>query len=167
MKSERRRLRSEARSSLAPVTASTYPRTGGGVRMDAVAERIVLRPIDEVAVMPSFPSVPKLMDARFEWGSCELLAGSQLPASAWYPEAVGSKGGDYSPPWWSPDPIIYSSAVHLFRLRDAYYVPAFGVIATAAGEVMRASMVQASYRTPDLSLLPHAERGGDETILNL
>lgn len=117
--------------------------------------------------MPPFSTLPELLHGRVDRGRFELLEGSQLPASDWHPGAVGSKGGDYSPPWWSPDPIIYSSAVHLFRLRDAYYLPAFGVIVTAAGEVMRASMFQASYRTPDLSLLPGAERRGDETILNL
>jgi capsular polysaccharide biosynthesis protein len=135
--------------------------------MDAVAERIVLRPVDEVAVMPLFSAPPELLHDHSNRGRCELLPASQLPASSWYPEAVGSKGGDFSPPWWSPDPIIYSSAVQLFRLREAYYLPAFGVIVTAAGQVMRASMVQASYRTPDLSLLPAAERLGDETILNV
>src|SRR5438046_9944709 len=105
--------------------------------MDAVAERIVLRPVDEVAAMPSFETVSELLDDRLDRGRSELLPASRLPASAWYPSAVGSKGGDYSPPWWSPDPIIYSSSVHLFRLRDAYYLPTFGVIVTAAGEVMR------------------------------
>jgi capsular polysaccharide biosynthesis protein len=135
--------------------------------MDAVAEPIVLRPIDEIAAMPPFSTVPELLHTSADRGRCELLPGSQLPASDWYPGAVASKAGDYSPPWWSPDPIIHSSAVHLFRLRDAYYMPAFGVIVTAAGEVMRASMFQASYRTPDLSLLPAAERRRDETILNV
>jgi len=131
------------------------------------AQPIVLRPVDEIAAMPLFSTIPELLDDRSACGRCELLPGSQLPASAWYPGAVASKGGDYSPPWWSADPIIYSSAVQLFRLRDAYYLPAFGVIVTAAGEVMRTSMVQASYRTPDLGLLPAAERCGDETRLNL
>jgi capsular polysaccharide biosynthesis protein len=135
--------------------------------VDALSGRIVLRPVDEVEVMPLSSTVSELLDDPSDRGRCELLAGSQLPASAWYPEAVGSKGGDYSPPWWSPDPIIYSNAVQLFRLRDAYYLPAFGVVLTAGGEVMRASMVQASYRTPDLSLLPHAERRRDDTVLSL
>jgi capsular polysaccharide biosynthesis protein len=131
------------------------------------AQRIVLRPVDEVAAMPLFSTIPELLDDRSPRGRCELVPGSQLPASAWYPGAVASKGGDYSPPWWSPDPVIYSSAVQLFRLRDAYYLPAFGVIVTPTGEVMRTSMVQASYRTPDLGLLPAAKRQGDETRLEL
>jgi capsular polysaccharide biosynthesis protein len=97
----------------------------------------------------------------------ELVPASQRRASEWYPEAVGSSGGNLTPSWWSDDPIIESAPVCLFRLSNAYFVPAFGIVFSAEGEVMRRSMVQAATTTPDLALLPHTERVGEETILTL
>jgi capsular polysaccharide biosynthesis protein len=57
--------------------------------------------------------------------------------------------------------------VNLFRVRDAYYAPGFGVIISATGEAMWSTMVEAVYLTPDLTLLPYTERVGDETTLNV
>lgn len=136
--------------------------------MDApLTDRIVLRPTDEITALPSYPSVSDLIEHGTDRGRCELLPASELPASAWYPQAVESTGGNSPPAWWSDDPIIRSRAAHLFRLRNAYYVPAFGVIFSSSGEVMRTSMAEAADVTPDLAALPHAERKGNETSLSL
>jgi len=80
---------------------------------------------------------------------------------------VASFGGNLAPSWWSDDPIIESASVCLFRLRDAYFVPSFGIVFSNEGEVMMHSMAQAATVTPGLALLPHTERRGEETIISL
>jgi capsular polysaccharide biosynthesis protein len=133
-----------------------------------ITDRLVLRPnTDELEALPHRSTVADLLEDGSDRGRLELLPGSNVRASSWHPGAVALKGGSYSPPWWSDDPVIESKAAHLFRLRDAYYVPRFGVVISGAGEVMQTSMAQAAYPTPDLSLLPHAERVGDETVLDI
>jgi capsular polysaccharide biosynthesis protein len=131
-----------------------------------VTERIVLRPTDELETLRSYSTVSELIQGDVDRGRCELLPASELRASNWHPGAVSGRGGDFSPSWWSDDPIIHSNAVHVFRLRDAFYFPAYGVVTSAEGEVMKTSMAQARYPTPDLALLPDAWRTENETVMN-
>jgi capsular polysaccharide biosynthesis protein len=132
-----------------------------------VTDPLVLDPTDELEVLPECSSIGELLDQGSERGRWELLPPREQRASDWYPGSVGSKGGDFDPDWWSDDPIIQSNAVHLFRLRDAYYFPRFGVVISAEGEAMKTSMAEATYRTPDLALLPHAKRVGETTTLDV
>lgn len=122
---------------------------------------------DEFEALPAYSSLSEMIRGGSEGARYELISASQQHASAWYPEAVASSGGNLRPSWWSDDPIIESSPVCLFRLRDAYFVPAFGIVFSAEGEVMRRSMAQAAATTPDLALLPHTERAGEETMIRL
>jgi capsular polysaccharide biosynthesis protein len=130
-----------------------------------VTERIVLHPTDELETLPAYSTVSELIQEDVDRGRCELLPASDLRASIWHPGAVSGKGGDFSPSWWAGDPIIHSNAVHLFRLRNAFYFPAYGVVTSAEGEVMQASMAEARYPTPDLALLPDAWRTENETVI--
>jgi capsular polysaccharide biosynthesis protein len=132
-----------------------------------LTDRTVLRPTDELDALPSCSSVSELLGNGLKRGRYELLPPIWQPASAWYPEAVASPAGNTVPSWWEDDPLIGGNPVDLFRLRDAYFVPAFGVVFSAEGEVMSQSMAQAQSATPDLALLPHTERTGDETVMTL
>jgi capsular polysaccharide biosynthesis protein len=132
-----------------------------------VTDRIVLRPTDELEALPPCADISELIADGLDRGRFELVPAVWQPASAWSLESVGSPAGNSVPSWWSDDPTIGGNAVHLFRLRDAYFVPAFGIVFSSEGEVMKRSMAQASSATPDLALLPHTERTGEETILTL
>jgi len=132
-----------------------------------VVDRLVLRPTDELEELPARSTIAELIDDGSDRGRCELLPALERRASTWYPGAVERKGGSYDPDWWSDDPIIHSNSLHLFRLRDAYYVPTFGVVFSSRGEAMMTSMAEALYRTPDLALLPHAERNENETTIDV
>jgi capsular polysaccharide biosynthesis protein len=130
-----------------------------------LGDRMVLRPTDELEALPPCPTVGELIAS--DRGRWELLPAREVRASAWHPGAVGPKAGDFEPDWWADDPVIDSNPVHLFRLRNAYYVPTFGAVISAEGEAMKTSVAEASYRTPDLSLLPHASRVNEETVLDV
>jgi capsular polysaccharide biosynthesis protein len=132
-----------------------------------VTDGKVLRPTDELEALPPCPSISGLLENSVDRGRYELDPEIVQRASAWYPETVASPAGNTVPSWWTDDPTISGSAVHLFRLRDAYFAPAFGIVFSAEGEVMSRSMEQAASATPDLALLPHTERTGEETILTL
>jgi capsular polysaccharide biosynthesis protein len=129
--------------------------------------RLRLNPVDELVVLPAFPGVRDLLGGQVARGRCELLPAVRQRASAWHPGWRGAKGGNFEPEWWEPDPVIPCSAVHLFRLRDAYYVPAYGVVISAGGEVMKRAMEEAAYLTPDLLALPHVEKSDEGTFLEL
>jgi capsular polysaccharide biosynthesis protein len=132
-----------------------------------VTERLVLRPTDELEALPPCADISELIADGLDRGRLELVPAIWQPASAWYPEAISSPAGNRVPSWWTDDPTIGGNAVHLFRLRDAYFVPAFGIVLSSEGEVMSRSMAQATSATPDLALLPRTERTGEETILTL
>jgi capsular polysaccharide biosynthesis protein len=126
-------------------------------------DRLVLHEVDELATFPSYPNVAEFLGADVRRGSCEMLPASMLHASDWYLEAVGLATGNYLPDWWSDDPVIDCQAVNLFRVRDAYYMPALGVVLTSSGEVLQSSLPR--YRIPKLDVLPGATLEGNRTIL--
>ncbi len=122
--------------------------------------------VDEVSVLPRVPSAA---DLRASGVSCvtELLPRRAEPAGVLFPDAWSRHGGEVpAPDWWS-ETDSYIGALDLFRLEDVLLFPAFGVVVTPRGEVMRLTMEEAAYATPDLADLPHAVRRGGETVLDL
>jgi capsular polysaccharide biosynthesis protein len=132
-----------------------------------VMGRMVLRPTDELEALPPCADMSELIADGLDRGRFELVPAIWQPASAWYSEAISSPPGNSVPSWWTDDPTIGGNAVHLFRLRDGFFVPAFGIVFSTGGEVMSRSMAQATSATPDLALLPHTERSDDESVLTL
>lgn len=126
---------------------------------------IRLEPVDETEVLPAHGSVRHLLYTSVERGRCELLPAAERRASAWNPRWVGRWAGVSRPDDWQPDPVVQLTPVQLFRVRNAFYVPAYGVVISAAGEVMKRSMEEAAYTTPDLLALPHVAKAGDGTYL--
>ena len=124
----------------------------------------VLSMVDEFDALPRFDHLADLLAGDPGPGQCELIPGSARPASAWHPGSVGDKGGSPIPVWWSSDPSIRCNRVQLFRVRDAFYAPAFGAVIRPDGSVMRHTAGQARHITPDLSGLPNAARKGEQVI---
>lgn len=118
--------------------------------------------IDELDALRRFDSPAALLASEAEAGQCELIAGSMLQASAWHRGSVGEKAGGPIPDWSIPDPLIRCNPVTLFRLRNAFYAPAFGAVIAADGGVMKRTVSQAQFLTPDLSALPYVQRDGDQ-----
>ncbi len=125
-----------------------------------------LAPADELQVLRRYRSVRALMRRRVIRGHCEVLPAIVRRASEWHAGAIGPRGGPFEPPGWEPDPIVPCPPVYLFRLRDVFYFPQYGVVVSAAGEAMRRSMEEAAYITPDLAALPHTARVGNDTFLD-
>ena len=71
-----------------------------------------------------------------------------------------------APAWWS-ETEAFIGALDLFKVRDALLFPAFGVVVAPGGDVMRLTMEEAAYVTPDLAALPHAARRDGVTVLDL
>jgi capsular polysaccharide biosynthesis protein len=132
-----------------------------------ITHPLLLRTADELEALPARSTVAELIEDDVDRGWVELLPERCLRASMWFTEVMGERGGSYDPAWWDDDPWILSNAVHLFRVCDGYYMPRFGLVISSSGEVMRKSMAQASYRSPDLSALPNAERRGEATFLKI
>ena len=128
---------------------------------------MALRLTDEIVALPKRSGTSSLIANRADRGRWEVLPGSELPASAWHKGTVASSGGSFTPPWWSDDPLIECHSVHVFRLRDAYYVPELGGIISAAGEVMKTTMAEAAYLGAPLDVLPHVEHRKSDAHLSL
>ena len=143
------------------------PRTPRGRRHAPLSTRIRLHAVDELHALPAFARVHPLMRRRVRRGRCEILRAINRRASRWSPDCIGPKAGSFEPPWWEPDPIVPCAAVHLFRIRDAFYVPSYGVVVSSDGEVMKRSTAEAAYLTPDLSALPRVAQGAEGTFLDL
>ncbi|MGH6891826.1 MAG: glycosyltransferase family 61 protein, partial [Dongiaceae bacterium] len=120
--------------------------------------------IDEFGALRRFDSLSDLLTADTTTGQCELVPGSARAASAWHAGSVGDKGGNPIPDWWNPDPTIHCNRVQLFRVRDAFYAPGFGAVIAPDGAVMRHTVGQARYVTPDLSGLPYARKEGERVL---
>lgn len=122
--------------------------------------------VDEVSTLPRVDSVAAL---RASPVSCfaELLPRRPDPAADLFPDAWSRHGGEVPPPAWWSDTEAHIGALNLFKLRDVLFFPAWGVVVARDGGVMRLTMEEAAYATPDLSDLPHASRHGDETSLDL
>jgi len=123
-----------------------------------------LRVTDEFDVLPRFGGLHDLLAADSSTGQCELVAGSALPASAWHAGSIGDMAGHPVPEWWNSDPPIVCKPVRLFRVRNAVYAPAFGAVIGSDGAVMKHTVGQARYITPDLSGLPHAAKEGEHIV---
>jgi capsular polysaccharide biosynthesis protein len=128
---------------------------------------MLLQEVDETTVLPRRSSASELLATQVGDGWCEVAPYSESPASAWYPEAIGRPGGDYVPPWWTDDPQIICRAVTLVRVRDAYYVPAFGTIISSSGAVWRSSFEEARYWTPSFDRLPYVSVEPDGSIMSV
>jgi capsular polysaccharide biosynthesis protein len=109
--------------------------------------------VEETDVLPQVSTAEELRDRA---GSCfcELMPHSALTASELFPGHVAIRTGERDKPdWWSDDDSNVA-ALHLFKLRDVFWFPSFGVVVTATGEVMRLPMEDAAYLSPDLTALP-------------
>lgn len=125
-----------------------------------------LSPVDDLLAFPPVPSVSELMAPRVARGRCEVLPAVASRASAWAPGAIGPAGGRPIPPWWDEDPVVPCRDVSLFRIRDAFLVPAYGVVFSAAGDVSRVTMEEAAFTTPDLSALPGVRTEGGAALFD-
>lgn len=129
--------------------------------------RLALRPrVDEVSALPRLDSVAALAASPVSC-SAELLPRRTEPAAALFPGAWSRHGGEVPPPDWWSETESYVGQLDIFKLRDALLFPAWGVVVLRNGDVMRLTMEEAAYVTPDLTGLPHASRQGDTTVLDL
>lgn len=78
---------------------------------------------------------------------------------------AGRSGGE-DPPYWhdgaSGAPV---HAVTVARVRDVLHVPGFGAVIDAKGQVMRSTVGEALFFTPDLAALPHTYLADGVTTL--
>ncbi len=119
--------------------------------------------VEETEVLPQVSTVEELRDCE---GSCfcELMPHSDLTAGELFPGHVAIRTGERDKPdWWSDDDSNVA-ALHLFKLRDVFWFPAFSVVATAAGAVMRLPMADAAYLSPDLTIVPGVTLVGGDTL---
>ncbi len=119
--------------------------------------------VEETEVLPQVSTVEELRDCE---GSCfcELMPHSNLTAGELFPGHVAIRTGERDKPdWWSDDDSNVA-ALHLFKLRDVFWFPAFSVVVTAAGAVMRLPMADAAYLSPDLTIVPGVALVGDGTL---
>lgn len=122
--------------------------------------------VDEVATLPRVES-PEALRASPVSCFANLLPRRPEPAGDLFPGAWSRHGGEVpAPDWWS-ETEAYVGALDLFKVRDALLFPAWGVVVAPDGGVMRLTMEEATYVTPDLAQLPHAVRRGAETVLDL
>ncbi len=84
-----------------------------------------------------------------------------------FPDAWSRHSGETQAPLWWSDTEAYIGALHLFKLRDVLVFPTWGVVVSRDGNVMRLTMEEARYATPDLAELPFASRHRNETVLTL
>lgn len=132
----------------------------------AAGGRIRLAQVDELLTLPRFDSVRALMKKSVTRGHCDVLPGLERRANDWFPDCVEPWSGDGEPPPWGSNPVVPCPPVHLFRLREAFYFPAWGVVVSAEGEAMKRAMEEAAYATPDLAALPRTQRLGADTYLD-
>ncbi len=113
---------------------------------------------DEEHVLRSFSTVAALMSADGD-GQSKIIDGSVQKASDLYPEWTSTAGGTCRPEWWSSDPEISLSTIRIFRVRDAYYWPRFGVVATGQGVIPWSPWASASYVLSGPAGLPYVTNG--------
>jgi capsular polysaccharide biosynthesis protein len=118
---------------------------------------------DERTILPEKGSVQEFWAAD---QSCrlQLVPETKHLASAISPGTIGSVAGSPRPSWWSANPSITMKAVNLFKLRDTYYFPEYGVLIDQMGRTMQSSMAEASYVTPDLCKLPHISKKEEQVV---
>ncbi len=122
--------------------------------------------VDELSILPRVDSAAALR-ASPEPCFAELLPRRPEPAAVQFPGAWGAHGGEVPPPPWWSDAEAHVGALHLIKLRDVLVFPAWGVVATRDGRVMRLTMEEAAYASPDLTELPHVSRDGERIVLDL
>ena len=128
---------------------------------------MILKPrVDEVAVLTQVSDVDELRAAPF---SCftEIAPFREGRIAELFPGASTRHGGQAAAPGWWTDTLIDIRVQHLFKVRDAVVFPAWGVVVTGAGEVMRLTMEEAAYASPDLSGLPHVRLTPEGPVLDL
>ncbi len=144
-----------------------HARGRAGVPAGGLPLRLVLRPrVDEVSTLPRADDAAALA-ASPEACVTELLPRLTAPADALFPDTTSRHGGEVAPPSWWSDTQAYIGQLDVFKLRDVLLFPGWGVVVTPSGDVMRLTMEEAAYASPDLSALPHASRRGDVTVLDL
>ena len=72
---------------------------------------------------------------------------------------------DHNPHWRFSKARL--SELYLFKIKDAFVFPAFGVVVTKNGHALRHSMGEAAFRTPNLEQLHGAFRRGGGTALKI
>lgn len=119
-----------------------------------------------MSVLPRADSVGALV-ASSHAGSAELLPRQTESGNVLFPNATCRHGGEVPPPDWWSETEAYSGQLDVFKLRDVLLFPDWGVVVAMDGDVMRLTMEEAAYATPDLLQLPHVSRSGGETVLEL
>lgn len=128
---------------------------------------MILKPrVDEVAVLAQVSDVDELRAAPF---SCftEIAPFREGRIADLFPGASSRHGGQAAAPAWWTDTRIDVRVQHLFKVRDAVVFPRWGVVVTGAGEVMRLTVEEAAYASPDLSGLPHVRLTPEGPVLDL
>ncbi len=117
----------------------------------------------------SLEQVDTAADVRDAPSSCfaEILHHSAEPAHLLFPDAESHHGGEVPPPRWWSDVRAHISDVHLFKVRDGWVLPASGVVVRSNGDVMRLTMAEAVYASPDLTHLRPITRSGDRSVLTV
>lgn len=126
---------------------------------------IALTEVEEADVLPLRGSLADFIAPRHRHGRFQVLEGQWTRASDWHPGVIAKAGGTL-PDWWSDDPVINCNPLFLYRVPSAYYMPSFGVVISSDGMGFGASLDQARYLTPDLTLLPGVTRQGDVAYLS-
>lgn len=123
-----------------------------------------------VHVVPERDYLPSVLDVHALGRSdsagarCLLLPGERIKPS---PTFVGPKGGTVSPAWWEDDPEILRGRVDLFRLRNAYYFPHYGILASSDGFTMETTTREAEWAAPGLNGLPFITKDVDGLALSI
>ena len=78
---------------------------------------------------------------------------------------VGKIAGDAQPVWADGSGGALAFGVCICRVKSARYMPSYGAVITADGAVLRSSIGEALYVTPDLSALPSVTMDADAPIL--
>jgi capsular polysaccharide biosynthesis protein len=118
---------------------------------------------DERELLKKYVDVHSLLGEKVNHGQTVLISGHVKRATEISATYRSNAGGAAIPDWWTNDPEVYSSDVHLFRLRNAFYFPEFGTVVSAEGQVMRSTFSEASYILSTPEKLP-VSKGEIETI---
>jgi capsular polysaccharide biosynthesis protein len=132
-------------------------RAGRGLALRLTYEQEVLTPVEDIR--------QAFADDDVQGAAASFAPREHIPEETMKAWMAGRSGGE-DPPYWhdgaSGAPV---HAVTVCRVRQALHIPGFGAVIDRQGRVMRSTVGEALFFTPDLAAMPHTHLADGVTTL--
>ncbi|MBU4433956.1 MAG: hypothetical protein KKC14_06020, partial [Alphaproteobacteria bacterium] len=137
--------------------AKPTPQSGQGLSLRVEHDLHVLTPVESITA--------SFAETDVQGAIAAITPGEQFSEAVMRARLAGRTAGENRPDWHDGTGGGPANAVTVSRIRNALHTPEFGAVIDRHGVVMKASVGEALYLSPDLAILPHVTITDGEALM--